>query len=288
MKRALLLLALPLALLTGCGGGDTFAVDAVAQAADKTAAQKSARFEMSMQMTMPGVEQQVRLFATGGIDYASEAARVDMDFGDLARAMGAPQGGAMKMSMIFDSPLLYMKLPAEMSGAGAPPTPWLSVDLTKATGVDLGQLSQFSQNPADQLEMLRAASDDVEERGEKTVRGVHTTHFHATLNVQKSLDDGLKNLPEEDREKTRQALEAMVEQSGLDEIPVDVYLDDAGVLRRMIVDMEMDVAEQGEKVRMVMTMDMFDFGTPVDVTPPPASQVTDVTAQMAGPLQPSG
>src|SRR5688500_13156201 len=125
MKRALLLLALPLALLTGCGGGDTFAVDAVAHAADKTAAQKSAKFEMSMQMTVPGVEQQVRLFANGAVDYASEAARVDMDFGELGEMMGAPQGGAMTMSMIFDSPLMYMKLPAFMSGESAAPTPWV-------------------------------------------------------------------------------------------------------------------------------------------------------------------
>lgn len=176
-----------------------------------------------------------------------------------------------------------------MSGQGAPPTPWVSVDLTKATGVDLGQLSQFSQNPADQLEMLRAASDDVEERGRKEVRGVQTTHFHATLDLRKSLDEGLKALPERDREKTRRALEAMVDQSGLDEIPVDVFLDEDGVLRRMVMDMEIAVAEEGgQRMRMVMTMDMFDFGRPVDVTPPPPSQVTDVTEQMAGRLQPGG
>lgn len=290
MKRALLLLALPLALLPACGGADTLSVDAVAQAADKTAAQKSAKFDMSMQMTLPGVEQPVRLFATGAVDYAKDAARVDMDFGELARTMGQAQAaGEMKMSMIFDAPAMYMKLPAAMTGGGAPPTPWVSVDLTKATGIDLGQLSRLSQNPADQLEMLRTASDDVEQRGKKEVRGVETTHFHATLNMRKALDEGLKALPEKDREKTKRALEAMIQQSGLDTIPVDVFLDDDGVLRRMVMDMEMAAAQEGgEKVRMVMTMDMFDFGMPVDVTPPPASEVTDITEQMAGQMQQGG
>lgn len=289
MNRVLLLLVLPLALLTACGGGDTLSLDAVAQAADKTAAQKSARFDMSMQMTMPGLEKPVRLLATGAVDYASDAARVDMDFAELASAMGQAGRGEMKMSMIFDSPMMYMKLPAAaMQGGGAPPTPWVSVDLTKATGVDLGQLNQFSQNPADQLEMLRAASDDVEERGKKEVRGVQTTHFKATLNLRKSLDEGLKALPEKDRAKTRRALEAMVEQSGLDTIPVDVFLDEDGVLRRMVMDLAIAAGEGGQKVRMVMTMDMFDFGTEVDVAPPPASQVTDVTEQMAGQMKQRG
>ena len=289
MKRALLLLALPLVVLTACGGADTLSIDAVAQAADKTAAQKSAKFDMSMQMTVPGVEEPVRLFATGAVDYVNEAARVDMDFGELAGAMGQSGGGEMKMSAIFDAPMMYMKLPAAaMQGGGAPPTPWVSIDLTKATGVDLGQLSQLSQNPADQLEMLRAASDSVEKRGEKEVRGVQTTHFHAVVNIRKSLDEGLKNLPEKDREKTKRALEAIVAQSGLDTIPVDVFLDDQGVLRRMVMDMEMAVGEASEKLRMVMTMDMFDFGTEVDVTAPPASQVTDITEQAAAQMQQGG
>jgi hypothetical protein len=289
MKRVLLLFALPLALLTACGGGDTLSIGAVAQAADKTAAQKSAKFDMSMQMTLPGVEQQVRLFATGAVDYANEAARVDMDFGELANAMGQSGGAEMKMSMIFDSPMMYMKLPeTAMQGGDAPPTPWVSIDLTKATGVDLGQLDQFSRNPADQLEMLRAASDKVEKRGEKEIRGVQTTHFHATLNMRKALDEGLKALREKDREKTKRALDAIVKQTGLDTLPVDVFLDEDGVLRRMVMDMEMAAGEGGEKMRMVMTMDMFDFGAEVDVTAPPASQVTDVTEQMAAQMKQGG
>jgi hypothetical protein len=284
MKRALLLLVLP-ALLVGCGGGDTLSIDAVAQAADKTAAQKSARFEMSMQMHVEALSEPLRMFGSGELDYENQRMRMELDMSELLNLGGGETASSpdLEFSMVMDFPIMYMKLPkAAMGEAGAPKTPWVKVDLSKATGVDLSQLSQFSQNPADQLQMLRTVSDNVEERGKKTVRGVKTTHFHATIDLDKALEQGLRQVPAAQREQTRRALEAMAKQSGLDELPIDVFLDDEGVVRRMLMDMETTV--EGQSMRMVMTMDFFDFGAPVDVTPPPAGQVTDVTDQLQGEL----
>ena len=280
MKRVLVLLALPLALvLAACGGTDVLPRDAVVKAADRTAEQKSSKFEMSMQMSVPGIEQRLRVFATGAMDYVGQRGRVDMDMGGLAAMFGG-SGQELKMSMIFDYPTMYMKLPQALAQGNAPATPWVKVDLSKATGMELGDLSQFSQNPADQLEMLRAASDDVEERGEKTVRGVKTTRYHAVLDVERAAAEGLKNVPAERREAAQRALDAMAKQSGLDKIPLDVYLDGDGVLRRMFMDMTVAIPGQQQKLRLTTTMDLFDFGADVDVEPPPASQVTDVTSQL--------
>jgi hypothetical protein len=57
---------------------------------------------------------------------------------------------------------------------------------------------------------------------------------------------------------------------------MDVWLDEAGVLRRMQMELEVPLPDGGP-MHTNMTMDLFDFGTKVKVTPPPASQVEDVT-----------
>ena len=280
MKRALLALLLPLALLVGCGGADTLSLDAVAQAADRTAAQKTSRFEMSMQMHVPALGKPVRMFASGQLDYEHRRGRMRFDMSELAAMFGGTEAPDLGISMLFDTPALYMKLPEGLgSEIGGATTPWVKIDLSKAKGVDLAGLDRFSQNPADQLQLLRMVSDDVEERGSKVVRGVETTHYRATVDLGKALGEGLAGVPADQREQARQALEAMKEQVGIGDIPLDVFVDDAGAVRRMLMDMSMDML--GQKLRMVMTMDFFDFGVPVDVTPPPAAQVTDVTARLA-------
>jgi hypothetical protein len=58
-------------------------------------------------------------------------------------------------------------------------------------------------------------------------------------------------------------------------IGVDVWLDDQGLPRRMSESFSFD-----KTMTMRLTMDLYDFGAPVQVTPPPTSQVVDVTSLM--------
>ena len=43
----------------------------------------------------------------------------------------------------------------------------------------------------------------------------------------------------------------------------------------MFLEYSFDVPSQEDKANFKMTMELFDFGTQVDVTPPPAGQVAD-------------
>jgi hypothetical protein len=62
-------------------------------------------------------------------------------------------------------------------------------------------------------------------------------------------------------------------------IPVDVWVDGAGRVRRETMSFSYGKALRG--AQMAMTMNFSDFGSPVTVTVPPADQVQDVTSLIA-------
>lgn len=279
MKRPLVLLLVALSV-AACGGGESLSVDDVALAADKTAEQKSARFEMTMRLSAPDGQQDVEVTADGEIDYENQRSRMQMDMGGLIEAMGGRPGEDFRLEALFDYPDFYMRLPRDLLGESGLPAgkEWVKVDLQKAGGV-LNDFQQLAQSPADQMQMLRTVSDGVEEKGKDEIRGIETTRFHAVVDVQRVLDEGLKNVPEQQRAATARAMKQLIEQSGVRELPMDVWLDGDGVLRRMAMDTEIPLAGQSESMRMQMTMDLFDFGADVDIEPPPAAKVMDVTEE---------
>ena len=59
-----------------------------------------------------------------------------------------------------------------------------------------------------------------------------------------------------------------------------MFVDDDGLLRRMV--MKMSLAVAGEKVSVEALTDYYDFGVEVDVEAPPAAQVFDVSDEVGG------
>ena len=89
--------------------------------------------------------------------------------------------------------MMYMRMPELFSGAGALPAgkEWLGFDLDKSlaaaglSGLDMSQLQQ--QDPSQTLRLLRASSTRVTKAGKAQVRGVETTRYKATLDLEKAL-----------------------------------------------------------------------------------------------------
>jgi hypothetical protein len=127
------------------------------------------------------------------------------------------------------------------------------------------------------MQFLRGASDDIEELGKEEVRGVETTHYRATVDLEEAAEQGAEigELSDEMREQLQAEIERMKAQTGLDTLPVDVWVDEDDLLRRM--KMDLSFAVEGEQVGMDMTMDFFDFGVDVRVARPPADQTIDIT-----------
>jgi hypothetical protein len=281
MRRAALLLAAAL-VLPACGGGDSVTAEPVAEAAAKTTEAGSSRIEFTMEMEGGG--QSFTMRGDGVFGYSPSRGRMTLDLGDLAELSGGALGDG-RMEFLFDGLVYYMKFPEGADELGPLGDKWLKIDLAKAgevAGVDLGALQQANQNPAQLMQFLRGASDDIEEIGQEQVRGVETTRYRATLDLDEAAEQGadIGELSDEMREQLKAEIERMKAQTGLETLPVDVWIDEDNLLRRMR--MELSFPVEGEQVDMEMTMDFFDFGVDVRVAPPPDEQTVDITALAGG------
>jgi hypothetical protein len=110
--------------------------------------------------------------------------------------------------------------------------------------------------------------------GTEALRGVSTTRYRATV----SLADYDKLVPADRREELRSMFGEMIEETGLGEMPVDVWLDDFGLVRRL--DMSFAATQSGttDSVEASMTFELLDYGKEVDVAPPPAAEVVEASA----------
>jgi hypothetical protein len=262
-------------VLSACGGDGGGTADspraAVVQAADRTSDAGSSR--ASFEITMTGITPEpVTMTGEGIFDSAQRTGRLTMDMSDLGAGSGQNLGQA---EMIFEEFVIYMKFPF-LNELQEGLKPWLRFDireLGKEKGFDLGQLSQLNRNdPSQALQYLRAASEDVEEVGEEEVRGVQTTHYRMNVDLRKVVEQA----PEDHRAALRASIDELIQQSGIQNVPTEVWIDEDGLARRMTLTYEGMQFAPGQKGDMKMTMELYDFGVEVDVEPPPANQVTDI------------
>jgi hypothetical protein len=143
------------------------------------------------------------------------------------------------------------------------------VDLAKAAqqqGLDVSKLAP-SMDPGSILQQLRAVGE-VKKVATDTVRGVPTTHFHATVDLNKAV----KLQPPARRAQMQRSIDALVQQTGTATIPVEAWVDSENRLRRETA----TIGKLGS-----LQLDLFDFGPQQTVTPPPADQTVDLLAVLA-------
>lgn len=180
-----------------------------------------------------------------------------------------------EMEVVYDGTVLYYKAASLFPDA---PTPWVSIDIARVseavTGTDFAQLSQGGANdPSNTLALLNGVADDVEEVGTEEIRGEETTHYRATVDVRRALE-------QHDAVEDREQFEAFLDQFGNETIPVEVWLDDEGRARRMRMDQplpETPGVSLPEDAALSQTIELYDFGVEAPVEIPPPDQVTDLT-----------
>lgn len=246
-----LLAGLVSAVLVGNGAdrspAERFAAVAAAVSEDPFA------FEISVEAQMPApTASPIEFSITGAADPATTRTRAVMDMAGLVPA-GAGADAPTTISFVSEGTTVYV----QRGGVGR----WTKVDgRALAQGVTSGMPS--STNPLDSFEQLRAVDSPIEEVGEEDVRGTWTTHYRTRLDMAKVL----AAMPDEQRA----ASAALAEMA---DVPVDVWLDDEDRPRRQ----RMLFTVPGGAGTVTMTIEAFDFGTPVDIELPPADQVDDGT-----------
>jgi hypothetical protein len=113
------------------------------------------------------------------------------------------------------------------------------------------------QDPLWPLDALFGASDDIMEAGTHTIRDVTTTHYRLTVDLATAdelLPTGIE-MPEGPFRRLRQ-------------MPTGVWLDDAGLARRIAIQ---NAAGNRQAWKVV---EFWDFGVAVAITLPDADQIT--------------
>jgi hypothetical protein len=224
----------------------------VRAAYDKTAEAESARMTVKTKL------------AAGGETVTSEGEGVlDLAEGDSVMTVTV-QGESIEQRVVDE--VLYQKALGRNAPGGKP---WVGIDLQKVAARQ-GVNNQRIGDPARTAAYAKAITDkDVTEVGTEQIDGVNTTRYRVSVDVTK--------LPGGDQ---------MREQFG-PTLPMQVWLDDEGRLRRQQMDMtvkaaasasaEPDTGAAPQQLKTSTVMEFSDFGTEADAEAPPAEQVADVT-----------
>jgi hypothetical protein len=283
------LLACVAAVAAGCGGSSSSStpleLDSLVGVADRTTGADTGRFEMKLHMTAPGLPQEFEIGATGAFDRLVERTQMTLDMSSFVELLssfggnGAPDLGKpedWKLDLVQDKSVVYLRLPEFLKSKVPGGKSWVKGDmrtLAKTSGSLIGNTGFGGGDPRDVVAFLKAVSGDVQAVGREDIRGVSASHYRATLDLQKLLD-----LARSSSGQSLVDMDEMMKQAGVPSIPVDVWVDDESLLRRM----EMNFAMNGTggdsgKATFGLSLDVFDYGKPLFIELPPADDVADAS-----------
>jgi len=263
-------IGLVLVALTGCGSSSSgSALDPVAKAADVTASAKSFDLTMSGNVSAGGLS--FALQGNGAFDETNKVGNFNFSIPNFPGS-----SGGLSFKELFNNYVIYIGFPNGLPGGARLPggKPWIKIDLQKALaskGINLGQLSGLAGNdPSQYLSYLRSTGQ-VKKIGTETVQGVSTTHYHAIINLQQVAKKLGQLSP-----AAKTGFQGLLKTTGSFNIPVDVWIDGNNMVRQERVSYGSSTGTT--PFNLTLTLDLSNFGTPVSVTPPPASQVFDATS----------
>ena len=256
------------AVVTGCGVTGT--IDPVASAATKSENAGTAHVTFEASVTSPDSAADAFTMRGSGT-MSQDAAALTVDVPALDKATG--KDASMKEIFLTQNGdyVIFLQLGALAGQLPAGKT-WMEIDLSKAgkqMGIDFDKLmgSQTSQNPAQMLDMLRSTSGKVDDLGTETIDGDSTTHYHAVVDLAEAIKakGGV----------SAQAAQQLLRESGDGRVPVDVWVDADGLIRRFRMTYSQTLS--GHTSQVAMTFGMSDYGSAPEITAPSADEVFDAT-----------
>lgn len=235
--------------VVGVAAGAQVLVDpaaAVRRAADTLVRAGSSRWVTSMETASGGTRVAIR--GTGAFDYVTRRGRLEVSL--PTDAAGAPERGPV--TELLTPGALYMK----NRGEGVPADKWVRVDIT---GLSDGNLvSGGATDPLTAAELLRSAHE-VTLVGEERLYGVPVRHYRGMADIARAARAASPGV--------RAALRAAARGFSVTGVPVEVYLDERGRLRKLRQRFTFS------DVAVVSVTRLSDFGAPVKVTLPEPSDI---------------
>lgn len=246
-------------LASSCASKADLAKELAADAANT--AHGTSRVAVTVTMHSPGMS--LTFTQTGAFDYAHSRG--------FLRAGAA---GAFSQE-VFLPPHVYLKL----SGDGGPPLPrgksWIDVNLAHSDGQSLMMPGAFpgapQTSPSDMLSYLFGISTRVTQVGTATIRGVQTVHYRVSISLAKARSKV--------RPPARAGFTAFAKEFGRSALPAQVWVDEQGRVRRITITLAPPKSSGVPAgTTITQTVEFYDFGIPVRVSAPPASEVLSASA----------
>jgi hypothetical protein len=257
----------------GGGGGELVSGSALAQAARATERVPGATVSIDQVVTGGPLPKPMDAHLHGIQNTRQQAADIVGAYRNFpGKVPGQRADGAIPVEVVLIAPHMYLRSPLFARGLPAGKS-WRHVDLVKVgRKLGIGDPTQFDTNdPTRGVGALRAISSRVERVGSESVRGVVTTHYRSTVELRKLP----AVVPPSKRADARRSIERLIQLSGTDSYPMEVWIDRHHLVRRMRFVLEMKI--QGQSLKYVTTTEMYDFGPKQKIKPPPAGDVYDVT-----------
>jgi len=264
MKRRAAVIGMVIALAVvaaACGsggGGAAVSIKTLQAAVSNTQAAPSSRF--TLDVSTAGAGHDVNVHGSGVTTADHKTAQITFEI---------PMLGSVEARIVDGT--MYMNLGSlgALSGKLPEGKQWVSISLDalkSQAGSDFGSLfGQTQQNgPTQGLEYLQGLSGDVTKVGDDTIAGAHATHYRASIDYAKVA----AKLP------PSSALAGKLAKLGV--VPADVWINDDDRVVKMHFNVE-GGAFGGGAGTADFTMEITDFGVPVDVQAPPADQTVDVS-----------
>ncbi|WP_406007304.1 hypothetical protein OG440_14865 [Streptomyces sp. NBC_00637] len=268
MRSSVGALGLSALLVAGCAaaggaesGGDSGAAAAVERAAAKAERSVSLRYRMTGRTPEEG---RVRAEAAIGTEPPAMSLK--------STVLGGPDKGTGEFRLVGG--VLYVG--SDEAGEGG--KHWIrfgapgSSDTPGGIKVDTGTMvDRVRDNPSHECGFL-AAADDLKKAGSETVDGVRTTHYTGTATLD-DIRDAYRGDDKSVRQRTEKSL-AQYEKLGVDELTLDLWADAEDRTRQLRVQ---GIGRHGE---LDLTFTFLDFGKPVTVQAPPASDTLDMAEEL--------
>jgi hypothetical protein len=182
----------------------------------------------------------------------------------------------LDMTELFVPPTTYLKVPAGVTGDGSAlpkGKTWVALPDGTPGAISMLSLGDGGGDPADLLAALTAISSGVTKIGTATIRGVPVSGFAIKVDPAKAA-----GIPSADQA----AVKALATSFGAAEIPVDVWVDGQNLVRREKLTLPIPGGSGAPAgTSLTVTTDFYDFGVPVRVSAPPASQVATEGSKFA-------
>ncbi len=260
------------AAVSGCGSsGVKASTGAVIRAADITA--QAAGYRMAGTMTVSSSRTgPIQIGIDGSFNRAARAGQMTAVF-DVS-------GSRIQFSELLSQLTVYLQtgaIPTLAQATGG--KPWVKLNVSREMGAFGLSSLPTATDPSQFVDYLRAVSSSTKPLGSRTVRGVRTNGYRATVEL-----DRYPNLvgPSQ-RAAVARGVKSLEQAIGLHTIPMDVWIDNSGLVRRL--GMAFPECAAGTKFQFDMNVDLYDFGSQPVPRIPAASEVYDLTPLIARDLK---